>query len=287
MMQFNTPLRYPGGKGRLAQFMGKVIEQNGLVDGHYVEPYAGGAGISLPLLYLEYVQVVHLNDVSRPIHAFWKAVVEHTEEMCRLIDETPVTMEEWHKQRAIQEDLHAGTAKLGFSTFFLNRTNVSGIIKGGVIGGKNQTGTYKLDARFSKNDLISRIERISSYGNRIRLYNQDAALFIRDTIPQFPEKTLVYLDPPYYKKGAELYENHYSHCDHEQIAGLVTSSIRQKWIVSYDDVPEIRNMYAGFRQESFSLSYSAARRYKGAEVLIVGPGLTIPQDIQTSRSAVA
>jgi DNA adenine methylase len=241
---YTSPLRYPGGKGALANFMKVVVAQNKLLDGDYVEVYAGGAGIAWSLLFEEYVQRVHVNDLNKSLMAFWRSIVEKTDEFSRLIQDTPVTMEEWYRQREIQDkpDDHS-TLEVGFSTFFLNRTNRSGILKGGVIGGKNQTGAWKIDARFNKKDLVERIQRIGRYANRIRIYNQDAIDFIKTIVPTLPDKTLIYLDPPYYHKGQELYENHYEKEDHNQIADLVINHIHQPWIVSYDATPEIMNLY--------------------------------------------
>ena len=281
---FTSPLRYPGGKGALANFMKLVIRENDLMDGHYAEPYAGGAGVAWPLLFEEYVHCVHINDLNKSVQAFWGAVVDHTEELCKLIRDVPVTMEQWNRQRVVQQHPESfSSLELGFSTFFLNRTNRSGIITGGVIGGKFQGGKWKLDARFNKQDLIARIERIARYAHRIRLYNVDAAVFIRQVIPSLPLRTLVYLDPPYYGKGQQLYENHYRPPDHEAIAKLTCLEIPQPWIVSYDAAPEIVDLYRGYESISYSISYSAQRRYQGEEIMFFSPTLCIPQVANPTR----
>lgn len=276
-MQFNTPLRYPGGKGKLTDFIKLTFEANELLDGHYVEPYAGGAGIALNLLLHGYASCIHLNDLNQSVYSFWHSVLNAPEELCKLISDTPVTMDEWHKQKAIQKnpDKHS-RLELGFSTFFLNRTNRSGIIWGGVIGGKNQDGNWKLDARFNKPDLIQRIQNIALYRSRIHLYNLDAAELIATILPLLPEKTLVYLDPPYYVKGQGLYENHYLHADHFEIARLVKTNIRLPWVVSYDHAPEIVEMYKGCPTIEYGINYSAQDRYKGAEVMFFSKDLVIP-----------
>lgn len=284
-MSFHTPLRYPGGKGRLSQFMGELIEANGLTGGHYVEPYAGGAGIAITLLYLEYASRIHLNDINRSIHAFWHSVLNDTEALCKRISDVRPTMEEWYAQRAVQSDPDASLLDLGFSTFFLNRTNRSGIVLGGVIGGKEQTGRWKIDARFNQADLTRRIERIASYRSRISLHNLDAANLIRDILPTLPRQSLVYLDPPYYVKGKGLYENHYTHSDHAKIAELV-ATIQQKWIVTYDNVGPIRTLYSAYHQEIFGLRYSAGSRYEGKEVMVYCDGIK-PVNIKPSRGAAA
>lgn len=274
---FSSPLRYPGGKGALSNFIKLVTAQNDLSDGDYVEVFAGGASIAWSLLFEEYVRRVHVNDLNTSLVAFWRSVLEDTDALCQLITDTPVTMEEWHRQRKIQErPQDHSTLEIGFSTFFLNRTNRSGILKAGVIGGKDQAGPWKIDARFNKADLIQRIQRIARYSNRIYLYNLDAALFIQTILPGLSQRTLVYLDPPYFQKGQELYENHYSEADHATIADLVSTHLRQPWIVSYDATPEIMSLYKAHPHIRYSISYSAQARYAGSEVLFCSSSLSIP-----------
>jgi DNA adenine methylase len=274
---FTSPLRYPGGKGMLANFMKLVIARNGLLDGHYVEVYAGGAGVVWSLLLAEYVQHVHVNDIDRALYAFWTSVLEETDELSRLIRDTKISMPVWRRQRQIlNRPTEHSTVQLGFATFFLNRTNRSGIIGGGVIGGQRQTGTWKLDARFNKRDLITRIEKIARYRRRISLSRLDAADFLRQVVPTLPPKTLLYLDPPYYVKGGGLYEHHYHHHDHVLIAGMVKQLEKPAWVVSYDAAPEILRLYRGFRRQEYDLAYSAQERYAGTEVMFFGPQLRVP-----------
>ena len=283
-MQFNTPLRYPGGKGKLTDFIKMVFEQNNLLDGHYVEPYAGGAGVALTLLLHSYASCIHLNDLDPAVHAFWHSVLNEPDALCALIKDAKLDMSEWHRQKAIlSRSVEHSTLELGFATFFLNRTNRSGIIKGGVIGGKNQDGPWKLDARFNRDDLIRRIQNIAIYRSRIRLYNLDAAELIKSVVPTLPAKTLVYLDPPYYVKGQGLYQNYYTHDDHVRIARLVATKLKRPWIVSYDHAPEIVGMYPGFASIVYGLNYSAQERYEGAEVIFFSDRLQVPEVENPSR----
>ncbi len=287
-MQFNTPLRYPGGKGKLVEFIKLVFEENELLDGNYIEVYAGGAAIAITLLVHSYASRVYLNDLNSSVYAFWRCVIEQPEELNKAINDVKVTMDEWHKQKAIQEDQKNHTPlEVGFSTFFLNRTNRSGIIWGGVIGGKQQTGKWKLDARFTKSDLIRRIEKIAMFNSRIRLYNKDAADFIKDVLPELPsDKSLVYLDPPYYEMGKGLYENHYKHDDHVAISRLVKNRVKLPWIVSYDHAPEIMEMYNWARSITYRISYSAQNRYKGAEAMFFSRKLVVP-DVKNPTKPIA
>lgn len=285
-MQFPTPLRYPGGKGRLTQFVADLMESNGLTGGHYVEPYAGGAGVAIALLQLEYASHVHINDLNRSVHAFWSAVLDDTDALCSRISKTRVSIAEWKRQRQVQVDQSAGQRDLAFSTFFLNRTNRSGIILGGVIGGKSQEGDWKLDARYNKKDLIARIQSLAELRHRVSLYNLDATDLITTKLASVPRETLVYLDPPYYVKGKGLYEDHYAHEDHAAVATAVRGLARP-WIVSYDNVPQIKLLYGGLRSRTFGLRYSAHKRYEGSEVMFFSGALKIPRQLIPNRAAAA
>lgn len=284
---FYSPLRYPGGKGALSNFLKLVLQHNDMLDGHYVEVYAGGAGIAWALLFEEYVRYVHINDISRPINAFWQSVINDTDALCKLIYDTPVTIDEWNQQKCVMADVDNQThLAVGFATFFLNRTNRSGIITGGVIGGKAQSGQWKLDARFNKQDLVARIQRIASYRSRITLHNKNASDFLKSDLPSFPAKTLVYLDPPYYIKGQGLYENYYLPAHHEEIANLITQSVKHQWIVSYDVTPAILVLYGECRSIRYSINYSAHERYAGSEIMFFSENLVIPSVSNPVRAKV-
>jgi DNA adenine methylase len=194
-----TPLRYPGGKGKLAAYVKSLLKANGLLDGEYVEPYAGGAAIALELLLHEYVSQIHINDVSRPIYAFWRSVLSQTDELCRLIVDTRISVRQWDLQKRIlaSPEGHDDLA-LGFATFFLNRTNRSGILNGGIIGGRDQTGPWKIDARFNPTELVHRITSIARMRSRISLTCKDALKFLKGNSSKWSDNTLIYLDPPYY-----------------------------------------------------------------------------------------
>ena len=273
-----TPLRYPGGKGRLSPYIKALLKLNGLIDGEYVEPYAGGAGIALELLLHEYVTRIHINDVSRPIHAFWHSVLNDTDNLCRLIADTPISVESWDSQKRIMThaDDHDILA-LGFATFFLNRTNRSGILNGGIIGGRDQSGPWKIDARFNAPELIQRVTSIARLRSRISLTRKDAVRFLRSGSAKWSRNTLVYLDPPYYVKGRELYYDFYQPEDHASVANVVQGELRvAKWIVSYDNVEPIRTLYSTVRHVVYDIGYSARSARKGSEVMFYCDHMNIP-----------
>jgi DNA adenine methylase len=272
-----SPLRYPGGKGKLTGYLQAIFDANDLNDGHYVEPYAGGASVAIGLLLLGNASHVHINDLNPAVHAFWKAVLDYTDELCKKITYTPVTPEEWRNQKAIYKSPQEhSAAELGFATFFLNRTNRSGILNAGMIGGNNQTGEWKIDARYNKDELIGRIKKIALYKKHITLYNQDALQMLGDIHKHLPQQSLIYLDPPYYHQGQHLYQNHYKHDDHTDIAKFVQNKLKFPWIVSYDNEAAISYLYYQKRSIIYNIGYSAKRVYEGEEIIVFSDGLNIP-----------
>lgn len=279
-MEFLSPLRYPGGKAKVADFVQCLIKENALLDGTYVEPYVGGGSVALSLLFNEYVRDIYINDKDISIYAFWYSVLHESEALCKLIKDTPINVGTWHKLKEIQSNKeNVDLLNLGFSTFFLNRTNRSGILKAGVIGGYDQTGNYKIDARFNKDDLIKRIQRIADYADRIHLSNEDAVTLVQRLNNDLCHNVIFYLDPPYYVKGKGLYMNYYNDEDHQDIAKVIDGIQNHRWIISYDNVDFIANLYSKYRQETFELNYSASNSGKGKEIMIFSDNLVIPNHI--------
>lgn len=287
MARATSPLRYPGGKSCLLELTSTILRINGLERGHYAEPYAGGCGLALALLYGGHVADIHINDIDPSIWAFWHSVLNETDALTTKIANTAVTIEEWLKQRDIHRSQRTDdTLALGFSAFFLNRTNRSGIIKGaGVIGGLQQNGNYKIDCRFNHDELSRRITRIKKYQDRIHLTQLDALDFLERCDSSLPSDALLFIDPPYYKKGAGLYTSFYAPEDHAALAAKVIS-IDRPWIVTYDDTPEIRGLYRNRRQYCFDINYSLQEKRVGTELLIASKGIKLPEitrDRQVNR----
>lgn len=276
-MNLRTPLRYPGGKRKLANFVDRLISSNGLTGCEYAEPYAGGAGLAVELLRRGVVGQLWLNDIDKGIASFWKLALKQPDLLCEMIEKTEVTIEEWNRQKDLAQN--EDTVLRGFATFFLNRTNRSGIIKGGVIGGKGQSGTWKLDCRFNKSELISRIQAISKLSDRIHFFNMDALDFLASAVPQQLKTVLFNLDPPYYVKGAGLYTNFYNDLNHSKVSSFIRSESRP-WIVSYDNHEFIRKIYSGCEFIEYDLTYTAQRKSVGKEIMFFGNIKKIPQTVR-------
>lgn len=269
---FYSPLRHPGGKAKLTPYILETLKLNNLEGGVYVEPFAGGAAIAWYLLLEGHVKEVYINDLNPSVYAFWYSVLNMTDELCSLIKHTPVNIEEWHIQKAIQSCNHSTLIERGLSTLFLNRTNRSEIIKAGVIGGLSQKGNYKLDCRFNKDTLINQISNIADNNKNIYLTNLDAIDFIDEVVPSIDSKCLINIDPPYYVKGKGLYQNFFEHEDHYRLYESVRN-ISHPWIVTYDDTPEINDIYGEFSPKPYGLTYTAQIKRKGSEVMIHSPAL--------------
>ena len=276
---FYLPLRYPGGKAKLARFMEFIIKERGYIGGTYIEPFAGGAGIAVELLLRDVVSRIVINDYDKGIWSFWKAILTETERFISEIRTVPLTMDEWEKQRAICLKYNKKYSfELGFATFYMNRTNRSGIIKGGVIGGLQQTGKWKIDARFNRESLISRIESIAFRKKDIRLYNQDITTFIERYMPLYADKAMIYFDPPYFKKGKQLYMNFFELEDHKRIERVIRNSVKCDCIVAYDDAQEIREIYSSYPVMLYDLNYSVSKKCKASELMIFKSNIPIPKN---------
>ena len=275
-----SPLRYPGGKYKLYEYVVELIKENNC--NTYVEPFCGGAAVALELLFNDVVKNVVINDYDYTIYCFWDSVLHKTDELIKMILQADVSIEEWHKQKAIRSDLdNHDSLEIGFSTFFLNRTNRSGIIdKAGPIGGFLQQGNYPIDCRFNKERLVAQIKKIGDKRDSIKIYNLEALDFIDDIILE-KRKAFIFFDPPYYGKGSGLYANFYSHGDHVNLARTILKKLKnRKWIVTYDNINAIKNMYSKVDSIEFELKYSLQSKRSGSEVMFFSKQIHRPQQEQ-------
>lgn len=280
-----SPLRYPGGKAKIAPLVELLIQKAEIQNAVYVEPFAGGAGVALALLMNNAVDEVVINDYDKAIYSVWRAIKEDTQCLIDLIRSTPVTVEEWHKQKSIYNSQNNHySLELAFATFFLNRTNRSGILNAGPIGGYSQTGNYLIDARFNREQLIERIQIIAKEKKRIHIYNKDIRSFLKSYIP-VGNNIFIYLDPPYYNKGQALYKNFLGDQDHEEISNIV-KQLPCYWIVTYDEEKKIRDLYQGYPCKTFNLSYSAAKKMVASEIMILSDEFICPTKEELKNSKI-
>lgn len=269
-----SPLRYPGGKSKIYEKVRILIEANTLGNRTYVEPFAGGFGIGIGLLCDNIVQTAVLNDFDRHIYHFWYSVFHNTDDLLKKVMDTPITLDEREKQKAVYNDSSADVLRDGFATLFLNRVNFSGIIKGGPIGGLLQNGAYKIDCRFNKEEIKKRIESIAQLSGRILLYNCDASDLIINRLQDIIGSAFFNIDPPYVKKGRQLYANYFMEEDHRNLERVITEHLNEtRWIVTYDDCDLIRDIYKKYLMTEYVIQHNAGDSTRGKEVVITN----IPQ----------
>lgn len=272
-----SPLRYPGGKTKLYSYITKILDLNDL-HGTYIEPFAGGAGLAIKLLLSKDVKRIVINDSDRAIYSFWKCVLHHTEELCDFIETVPITYEEWERQREIYRHQELfDEVDIGKAALFLNRTNVSGILKGGVIGGKEQNGKFLMDARFNKGELINKIRTIAKYSQFIDVYNLDVFDFLSSKGMRHYYKAFVNFDPPYVIKGGQLYMNSFTEEDHKKLRDVIVRSNR-KWIVTYDVCDLTACLYGKYRKSYIDVTYSANQTRTAKEFIFFSDNLILPDD---------
>lgn len=276
---FYSPLRYPGGKGKLASFMEYMLDKLGHRGGTYIEPFAGGAGIAIELLLRNVVDRIVINDYDKGIWSFWKAILTETNRFIEELRNVPLTIDEWNRQRDIcLNQNNRYSFELGFATFYMNRTNRSGIIKGGVIGGSEQSGPWKMDVRFNRDELVRRIENIAQRKKNIKLYNKDINSFINHYVPLYQENALIYFDPPYFKKGKQLYMNFFNLEDHVRIEEVIRQNVNCDWIITYDDAPEIEEIYKNYNLCLYDLNYCVSSKCRISELMIFKDYSAIPSN---------
>ena len=272
-----TPIRYPGGKTKLYPEIRAILEMNDLLGHPYAELFAGGAGLAIKLLLKGDVSSIVINDYDRAVYCMWGAIVNHAEEMCEFIDSAVLNIETWKKMRDMYQN-HDGVGdfELGKAAFYLNRTNVSGILSGGVIGGLEQTGNYKMDVRFNRRTLKKKVMDIAARRDDIEVTRLDAEDFIDDRMGD--SELFAYLDPPYVQKGPGLYRSAFDEAKHRSLARKVGDA-RSKWVVTYDADKLIDDIYGNYERGDLEISYTANVKTVGREKIILGPGLVRPEEL--------
>lgn len=270
-MAYFSPLRYPGGKGKMYNQTVEILQHNNLIGCTYIEAFAGGANLALNLLFNGKVDNIILNDIDPAIYSVWSAILNYGPQFIDLIKNTPITIKEREHQKNIYDSKPDNVLELGFATFYLNRTNRSGIITAGPIGGHEQTGSYLINCRFNKPQLIKRVQRIYDNRNKIQIFDFDARDFLK---LEFPKNSFFFIDPPYFEKGGKLYQNYFTIQDHKEVAEIVRE-LNYPWIVTYDNVDEIIKMYDFTNYQTYQLTYTVERKYIGTEIMFYRDNLNV------------
>lgn len=266
-MAFLSPLRYPGGKGLLLKFVQKVLSRNVPRDATYVEPFAGGAGVALGLLQSKTVERAIIGDADPRIAAFWRAVTQHHSEFVERVQQCNVNIDTWHKQAEVVATCAKNDVELGFATFFLNRTNHSGVIDARPIGGLAQEGPWPLDCRFNKPNLIERLKTVHSLAGQIVVREGDGVELAANAASELDGSVFIYADPPYLAKSVDLYLDTMTYQRHEELAHTLRSC-NVPWMVSYDvDERVVNDLYSDARILQFGLRHSARRSHIGRELM--------------------
>ena len=263
-----TPVRYPGGKTKIYPLVKSLIEINGLNNTVYCEAFAGGAGLACKLLLQNDISNIVINDFDRAVFCMWDAIVNHSDDLCAYIDDVDLSITTWLKCREVyQNQSEYDDFDLGKAAFFLNRTNVSGILSGGVIGGIEQKGRYLIDARFNREGLKNKIRALGRRRDDIDIHMEDAEDFIH-TISEDVENPFAYFDPPYVQKGPGLYRSSFDEKKHRSLAAAI-KSCEFSWFATYDADDLVDELYNGFVRDTIVLGYSAHSAGQGEERLIM------------------
>jgi DNA adenine methylase len=271
-----TPFRYPGGKAFMFPAIVEHLESKEMSQvKNYAEPYCGGAGAAIRLLSQDRVERIFLNDFDWRVYAAWKSMLDESSRFLNFIEKVPINISTWYKMRDIVEGASSSESdpfQVGTATFYLNRTNRSGIIVGaGPIGGYDQIGNWKIDARFPRQGLANRISWLAQNRHRIALSNRDGLSFLKEMAPNHGCDTFYFIDPPYVKAGSRLYMNSMTESIHRSLAKYLVkerSDIRH-WMVTYDDDPLIRHSYADASIDILSVKYSLQKKRMAGELLIL------------------
>ncbi|WP_047307860.1 DNA adenine methylase [Rhodopseudomonas palustris] len=273
-----SPLRYPGGKRKLAPFIADLIRRAELDIELLVEPFAGGAAVAISLLESGHVKSIGLADADPLIASFWRIVFsDDAWKLVDLIQDTKVTLGEWYRQKALAPRCDLSAA---FKCLYLNRTSFSGALmsRTGPIGGISQKGPYKIGCRFNRPKIAARILELSKLADNVRFvrnssYRRTMADVSRTSLAaQSPEKILWYLDPPFFAKAERLYRYSFSDDQHEELPDDIDNLVGH-WLLSYDDHATARRLYSkhpGFAR--VNLRYNAridtTERLVASEVIV-------------------
>ena len=270
-MAIKNPLRYPGAKSKLYDYIYKLLVAENKIGCTFYEPFAGSAAVSLLLLEKKAISKAVINELDPLLYNFWISVFNYTDELVQLIQNTEITVDNWREFSKYRDSAYLQgktPVQIGFAGLYLNRTSFSGILKANPLGGLEQKSQYKIDCRFNKNKIIKSIQELAKYKDQIEVYNLEALDFMRTKLKyKRNAKTFVYIDPPYYKEGSNLYRCYYTHDQHVALAKFIITKTFP-WLISYDDAEQIQKMYSGITSQKIHMDYSVHTSRTAEELLI-------------------
>lgn len=277
-----SPLRYPGAKRWLADYITDAIRLNNLKPEVFVEPFAGGAGVSLQLLSNGVVNKIALGERDPLVASFWKVVFWDASWLTEQIGRIDVTLDRWKEMRRSKP---RSDRQRALKCLFLNRTSFSGILANtaGPIGGQTQQSRYKIDCRFYRDTLTARIEQ--AHALRDKVFFVENCTW-QETISKVRhagfanDRVFYYLDPPFYNKADRLYRYCFTEEDHRTLHDAL-DGIDQPWLLSYDLHEHITRLYSnngtGPRKISQLYSIAAGSGPRMSQELIISNLGALPQ----------
>jgi DNA adenine methylase len=278
-----TPIRYPGGKSKIYPVVDRILEATGLVGATWAEPFCGGAGLAMRLLLKGRVSRVLINDLDPAVFSMWVAIVERPAELCAFLRSTRPTVPEWERQHDYLVSHAEPSLELACAALYCNRTSRSGILRAGPIGGREQTGSYGIDARYGVDGLCDKIAAISARSDDIFVSNMDAADFSAELLEGADEPVMAYFDPPYVEQGPTLYERSLDVSGHADLARNL-SRLEVPWMLTYDCLGSVDDAYRGYARYDLALGYSATTTRRTEEILVTGPKVRVPEGLLHQRN---
>lgn len=258
-----SPLRYPGGKSKVIdQIYARLIPEKLET---FVELFAGGASLGLSLLDAGKIKNLILNDLAPLVHNFWNVVLREPEVLIRYIrNDLPDMDRYWRAKANIKEAYPAEgqpDADLAYDFLLLNRLSFGGILSANPICGRNGSDE-DLRQRWNPESLVKRIEHIVGMRDHITLYRQSAESLFLEQIGWYPERTTIFVDPPYTTAGKLLYGMTFQD-GHRDLADALNEFFRC-WpgpdiIITYDDSPMVRELYPYATVEKLQTCWSIRR----------------------------
>lgn len=248
--RYPSPLRYPGAKRKLLPHIAELLDLNNLRPDLFIELFAGGASISLALLWQGRVGSIGLVDADPLVAAFWQTVFGDAQWLVDQVLTVPLSIEKW---RELKHSNPGSVRDRALKCLYLNRTSFSGILyeHAGPIGGYLQNGKYGIDCRFNRNNLADRIRQVSSLSDRVSfVLSTDWQLALQHLKAQQASgkirgKVVYYLDPPFFDHADRLYRHFFKDEDHKRLRDTLLK-MQESWILSYDRPDKVKDLYGGF-----------------------------------------